>query len=207
MKETTMRKYHAALLAGAVVVGVGAVMGLAAFAPSLAGSKSGKHELTLQLPGGGTETITYSGNAAPKVTFHSQQFAALWPAPISYTWLGPSLVTLDPVIANIDRQLDMLASTPLLISPAIDQPLSAATLSNLPPGTSYSMVSETTGNGVCTHFTQITKAAGDTKPKIVSQSSGDCGTDTTQAGESQPTQGAKTINLRTTTRPACTQSM
>ena len=66
---------------------------------------------------------------------------------------------------------------------------------------------ETTGNGVCTHFTQITKAAGDTKPKIVSQSSGDCGTDTTQAGESQPTQGAKTINLRTTTRPAVTQSM
>jgi hypothetical protein len=207
MKETTMRKYHVALLAGAVVVGLGAVMGLAAFAPSLAGSKTGKHELTLQLPRGGTEIITYSGDAAPRVSFHSQRLATLWPAPISYIWSAPSFVALDPVIADMSRQLNMLASTPLLIPPVIDQPLSAATLSNLPPGTSYSMVSETTGNGVCTHFTQITKAAGDTKPKIVSQSSGDCGTDATQAGETQPTQGAKTINLRTTTRPAVTQSM
>jgi hypothetical protein len=200
-----MRKYHTALLAGAVVVGLGAVAGLAAFAPSLAGS--GQHELTLQLPGGGTETITYAGNAAPKVTFHSRQLAAFWPAPISYTWLAPSLVALDPVIADMNRQLDMLASTALLMPSVVDQPLSAATLSNLPPGTSYSMVSETTGDGVCTRFTQITKAAGDTKPKIVSQSSGNCGTGSTRASGSQPTPGAKTINLRTTTRPAATQSM
>jgi len=202
-----MRKYHAALLAGAVVVGLGSVAGLAACAPSPAASKSGKHGLTPQLPGGGTETISYSGNAAPKVIFHSQPPAALWAAPISYTWLAPSFVALDPVLADMDRQLDILASTPLLIPPVIDQPLGAAVISNLPPGTSYSMVSETMGNGVCTRFTQITRAPGDTKPKIVSQSSGNCGTGSTQAAESQPTPGAKTINLRSMTRPAVTRGM
>src|SRR5579871_6075346 len=103
-----MRKTHAAVLAGAVVVGLGAVAGLAVFAPSLIGQNS--HELTLQLPGGGTETIAYSGKTAPKVRFHPERFAAFWPAP-SYNWIIPSFVALDPFIANMDRHLDMLATT------------------------------------------------------------------------------------------------
>ncbi len=196
-----MRKIHVALLAGAVVVGLGAVAGLAAFAPS---QKS--HELTLQLPGGGTETIAYSGKTAPKVTFHPDRFAALWPAS-AYNWMVPSFVAFDPFIADMNRHLDMLASVPLLIPSAPDQPLSAAALSNLPVGTSYSMVSETTGNGVCTRITQITKAAGDAKPRIVSQNMGNCGTGLKPAVASQPTQAAKAVNLRTTAGPATTQNM
>lgn len=201
-----MRKIHAALLASAVVVGLGAVAGLAAFAPSLIASGAGSHDLTLQLPGGGTEAIAYSGKAAPKATFHPERFAAFWPAP-SYNWMMPSLVALDPFIADMNRHLDMLATTPLLIPSVPDEPLSAAALSNLPAGTSYSMVSETIGNGVCTCFTQFTKAAGDAKPKIVSQNTGNCGTGSKQAVTSQPTRAAKAVNLRTTTRPATTQSM
>ena len=199
-----MRKIHAAMLAGAVVVGLGAVLGLAAFAPSFIGQNS--HKLTLQLPGGGTETIAYSGKDLPKVTFHPERFAAFWSAP-SYNWMMPSFVALDPFIADMNRHLDMLASTPLLMPTRPDQPLSAAALSNLPPGISYSMVSETIGNGFCTRFTQITKAAGDSKPKIVSQNTGSCGPGSNQAVTSQPTQAAKAVNLRTTAGPATTQSM
>jgi len=200
-----MRKIHTALLASAVVVGVGALGSLAAFAPSLAASKSTTHELTFQLPGGGSETIAYTGNAAPQVTFHTHPIATLWPAPFSASWMAPSFVALDPVIADMDRQFDMLASLPLLMPSMPDQPLSAAALSNLPAGTSYSMVSETSGNGVCTRFTQITKAPGDAKPKIVSQSSGSCGASTSAA--SQPTQAAKAVNLRNRSGQATTQSM
>lgn len=199
-----MRKIHAALLAGAVVVGLGAVTGLAAFTPSLIGRNS--HELTLQLPGGGTETIAYSGKTAPKVTFHPERFAAFWPAP-SYDWMMPSFVALDPFITEVNRHLDMLATTPLPIPSVPDQSLNAAALSNLPAGTSYSMVSETIGNGVCTRLTQITKAAGDAKPKIVSQNMGNCGTGSNAAVSSQPTQAAKVVNLRNTTGLATTQSM
>jgi hypothetical protein len=197
-----MRKIHAALVAGAVVVGLGAVAGLAAFAPFLIGPK---HELTLQLPGGGSETIAYSGTA-PKVTFHPERFTAFWPAP-SYNWMMPSFVAFDPFIADMNRHLDMLATTPLLIPSAPDQPLSAAAFSNLPTGTSYSMVSETIGNGVCTRFTQITKAAGDAKPKVVSQNMGNCGNGPHETVTSQPTQAAKAVNLRTTAGRATTQSM
>jgi hypothetical protein len=140
------------------------------------------------------------------VTFHPDRFAALWPAS-AYNWMVPSFVAFDPFIADMNRHLDMLASVPLLIPSAPDQPLSAAALSNLPVGTSYSMVSETTGNGVCTRITQITKAAGDAKPRIVSQNMGNCGTGLKPAVASQPTQAAKAVNLRTTAGPATTQNM
>jgi len=36
-------------------------------------------------------------------------------------------------------------------------------------------VSETTSNGVCTHVTRITQGAGDAKPQVVSNTSGNCG--------------------------------
>ena len=199
-----MRKTHAALLAGAVVVGLGAVVGLAAFAPSLIGQHS--HELTLQLPGGGTETIAYSGKEVPKVTFQPEHIASFLPAS-SFDWTMPSFVAFDPFFADMDRDLDMLVSAPSLMPSIADQPLKAADLNNLPPGTSYSMVSETIGNGVCTHFTQITKAPGDAKPKIVSQITGNCGAGSNQAATSQPTPAAKAISLHTTTGPATTQSM
>lgn len=197
-----MRKIHAALVAGAVVVGLGAVAGLAAFAPSLIGPN---HELILQLPGGGSETIAYSGTA-PKVTFHPERFTAFWPA-LSYNWMMPSFMAFDPFIADMNRHLDMLATTPLLIPSAPDQPLSTAAFSNFPTGTSYSMVSETIGNGVCTRFTQITKAAGDAKPKVVSQNTCNCGNGSQETVTSQPTQAAKAVHLRTTAGRATIQIM
>lgn len=200
-----MRKIHAALLAGAVVVGLGAVAGLAAFVPSLVTKKAAAHELTVELPGGSTETIAYAGTIAPSVTFHGPQVVASWSA-WPADWVPPSFVALDSFFADMNRHMDMLASTPLLISPAPGQPLSQAALSNFPAGTSYSVVSETNGNGICTRFTQITKATGDAAPKIVSQSSGNCGTGQNTA-ETQPTQAAKAINLRTTMGPLTTRSL
>jgi len=197
--EKAMRKIRTALLTGAVIVGIGAVA--AALAPSLAHSKATTHELTLLLPDGGTETIAYTGSAVPKVTFH--QTATVWPAPFSASWMMPSFVALDPVIAGMERQFDMLANLPLLMPQVPGQPLTAAALGKLPPGTSYSIVSQTAGNGVCTRFTQITKAAGDAKPKIVSQSSGDCETGSHSAGHA----GQTAINLRDMPAPAATQSM
>ena len=198
-----MRKMHTALLAGAVVVGLSAVAGLAAFAPSLVGQKTATHELTMQLPGGGTETIAYTGKVAPSVTFHTPQFVFSW-SPLSFDWMVPSLMVHDPFIATIDRHLNMFANTPLPIPSAPDQLLGPTTLSGLPAGTSYSVVSETIGNGVCTHFTQITKAKGDAKPRVVSQSSGNCENSSNQPEPSRPTQA---VNLRSTTGPTTAHTM
>ena len=204
--EATMRKKHAAFLAGAVVVGLGVAAGLAPFAPSLIGQKSATHELNLQLPGGGAETIAYTGNVPPSVTFHQAGVAAFWPASFS-DWTMPPFVAPDRFIADMDKNLQMLANMPLLITSAPEQPQNMVAVSSLPAGTGYSIVSETSGDGVCTHFAQITKAAGDAKPQIVSQTSGNCATGSDKAVNSQPTQSAKRINLPSTSGQAITQTM
>jgi hypothetical protein len=46
----------------------------------------------------------------------------------------------------------------------------------MPPGTaSYTMVSTWSGNGVCTQSVEITTPANGGKPRVVSHSSGNCG--------------------------------
>jgi len=200
-----MRKIHALSIAGAAVVGLGAVAGLATFAPSLASQKTGTHELTVQIPGGGTEAIVYSGNIPPKVTFHNGQFATPWQSVPAWGWTIPSFVRWDPFIADIHRHLDMWA-TPLVI-PSAPELQGAATLKGLPRGTSYWMVTESNINGLCARFTQITETAGDAQPKVVSQTSGSCGTGSNQSGNYQPSQAAKQVNLPRLITPATMQSM
>ena len=66
----------------------------------------------------------------------------------------------------------MLATVPAF---APNQPIEMA-LGNLPPGTeSYSMVSTWSGNGVCTQSVEITSPANGGEPRVVSHSSGNCG--------------------------------
>jgi hypothetical protein len=43
--------------------------------------------------------------------------------------------------------------------------------------TTFSIVSETSSNGVCTHVRRITQGPGEAKPQMVSQTSGNCGAD------------------------------
>jgi hypothetical protein len=207
LKETAMRKIHAVILAGAVVVGLGAIAGLAAFAPSLAGEKSATHKMTVQLPGGGTETIVYAGNVAPKVTFHTRQFATSWAAVPAVGWTMPSIAAFDPLIADMHRHLDMWAKAPLLTPLVPEPPLSAAALGSLPYGTSYSVVSESYGNGFCARFTQITKAGGDPKPRIVSRTSGNCASDPDKAVSPRPTQATKALDVPTMIGPVSLETM
>ncbi len=184
-----MRKIHAVFLAGAVVLGLGTVAGLAA---SLVGQKSATHEMTVQIPGGGSVTIAYAGNVAPKVTFHNRQFATSWPDVPALGWTMPSFVELDPFIGDMHRHFDMWARTPLVMPLVPGQPLSAV-VSN--------------GEGFCARFTQITKTAGDASPKVVSRTTGNCGTDAGKAFNFQPSQAAKTVNRPRLITPATTQSM
>lgn len=202
-----MRKIHAVFLAGAVVVGLGTIAGLAAFVPSLVDQKSATHEMTVQIPGGGTATVVYAGNVVPKVTFHNRQFATSWPGVPAFGWTMPSFVALDPFIADMHRHLDMWATSPFVMPPVPSEPLSAVTLKGLPHGISYWAVTESNGNGICARFTQFTKTADDAQPKVVSQTSGNCGTSSNKAVNDQPSQAAKAVNLPRLIAPETTQSM
>ena len=66
--------------------------------------------------------------------------------------------------------------------------LQGGMLSRLPRGASgYSFVSTMSGTGVCTRSVRITYNGGNAPPKMVSSSSGDCGSDHLQQAPSEVT--------------------
>ena len=185
-----MRLIHASLLAGA------AVLGLSALALTAAGASPATHQMTVQLPGGGTETIRYTGDVAPKVSFVQEPFAIAWPAPVAFGF-APSFVALDRIAADMDRQMDAFRhQAHTMANLPANGDLSQAAVQNLGPGTSaYTMVSESFGNNVCTRMTQITRPSNGGKPQVVSRTSGNCdaGLAGTEASSNQS--GAKMIAI------------
>jgi hypothetical protein len=182
-----MRLKHASLLV------VAAVLGLGAFALPAAANPA-THEITLQLPGGGTETIRYSGNVAPKVTFVPAPFGVAWVAPMAFGF-EPSFAAFDRIAADMDRQMDALwnqAQTMVRWSP--DSSVTEASLPQLlPGGSAYSFVSESFGNSVCTRMTEITSSPNGGKPKVVSRTSGNCDAGPTGALTAPNPSSARTI--------------
>jgi len=146
-----------------VLVAGAAALAFAGLAPASAGPPD-RHELTIQLPGGGTERIEYTGEA----------FGWTWMAPVDF-WVPPSYASLEQMSADIGRQMNALfRDQKMLLSsgPLLDD----TKLANIPPGTiSTTWISTSFGNGFCTRETRITKASAEAKPEVVSRQSGDCG--------------------------------
>ena len=164
-----MRKISAILLAGA------AVLSLGAFALPAANRAPTIHEMTIQLPGGGTETIRYTSKAAPEVSFNQAPLAMAWPAPAEFGW-EPSFAAFDRLAAEMDREMGALLRQARTFAPwSTNSELNQAALRDLGAGGSaYTVVSETIGNNVCTRMTQITTPPNGGKPKVVSRTSGNC---------------------------------
>ena len=163
-----MRVFRTALVAGAAVIAVAGISGVAA------ARDLNTHVMTVHIPGGGVAEIRYTGDLPPQVV--------LSPAPTALgAFFGPAspFATLDRISAAMDReaaslmrQAEMLANAPGF---APNHPIEMA-LGNLPPGTeSYSVVSMWSGNGVCTQSVEITSPANGGRPRVVSHSSGSCG--------------------------------
>ncbi|HEY8255195.1 MAG TPA: hypothetical protein VIG39_11165 [Rhizomicrobium sp.] len=139
-------------------------------------------------------TIEYSGDVAPKVRFLPIAGPRLAdPFAWSAAFDMPSFAALDRMAADMDRQMNvMMHRAEMLSRLPQDNSLRSAVMQDLPRGTSFSMVSETSSNGVCTHVTRIIQGAGDAKPQVVSNSSGNCGEKPAPADSSDP--GLKRIN-------------
>lgn len=137
------------------------------------------HTMTVRLPGGATETITYSGNVAPQIAFG--------PTPDSpFALMQQISAEMDREAAAMMNQMDQLQSVALRQVANGGQPLEVA-LTNLPRGAqSYSVVSTLSSGGVCTQSMQITSQGPGQKPQVVTHSSGNCGA----MGATAPTNAA-----------------
>ena len=176
-----MRKIRTALLAGAAAV---TLTGLAGAAMA---QGSAVHVMTIALPGGGVEEIHYTGNVAPQIVF------APGPSEIT-TWasmptmFGPNspFAAMERISAEMDRQAagllrqaEMLANQP---GYGVG-PLSEAAFGNLPAGSrGYSFIATMNGNGVCSRSMTITSQGNGAPPRVVTRSSGNCGSAVGGAG-------------------------
>ena len=169
-----MRVFRTALVAGAAVIAVAGISGLAA------ARDVNTHVMTVQLPGGGVAEIRYTGDIPPQVVLSPipaalgalMPFDAFFGPASPFAALDRISAAMDREVASLMRQAEILANTPAF---APNQRIEMA-LGNLPPGTeSYSMVSTWSDNGVCTQSVEITSPANGGKPRVVSHSSGNCG--------------------------------
>jgi hypothetical protein len=175
-----MRNVRTILLAGIAAVALAGLSG-AAVAKDL-----DPHLMTVQLPGGGVAEIRYTGDVPPQVVFNPAPppWDAFMPAASFY---GPDspFALLDRIAAAMDqgaaslmRRAEILANAPAFGG---NQPIEAA-LRNLPAGSqSYTMVSTWSGNGVCTQSVEISSPANGGQPRVVSRSSGNCGSQPSSA--------------------------
>lgn len=166
MKFFPVKIFPAALLAGVASV---------AFAGAVAANT-----LTVQLPDGTTEQITYSGDVVPQVSFTPATLAA---APTADGALGPQspFAMMQRIAAQMDRdadammrQMQEIAAQPLA---GPGQPIQID-MGHLPPGTqSYRFVSTLSPSGVCGESTEIIAKGPGQKPQVITHRSGNCGDD------------------------------
>jgi hypothetical protein len=134
------------------------------------------HEMTVALPDGSVQHIRYTGNVAPRVVVLPAS-AVIAPAGLFDTFDAP-FADLDRMMVEMDRQSDALLRQAALLGaqPANGAArLDPAVIARMPAGSfSYSFVSTSSGNGSCTQSLQVTSYGGSQKPKMVSQSSGNC---------------------------------
>ena len=149
-----MQRLKTIVLAGVAALAFAGVSALAA-------NRIEQHTMTVALPDGGVAHIEYSGNVAPKVRFES-------PTRIDFPFWGfaDPFPALDQASARMEQEMQAM-----LRSNGLDE----AALKSLPAGGStYSMISTWSANGACVKSVEITRTAGDAKPKVVSRSSGSC---------------------------------
>ena len=173
------------------LAGGAAVLAVAATA-ALAGTM---HHITVNLPGGGTEQIEYSGDIAPKVTFltprmvRDRESVGIWSP---FAEMERVSAVMDQMAADMDRQMQVSlqrAQAMQRLAPGMTD----ATLQSLPAGTqSYSVTTISTGKGVCTRSVRVTSTGEGMKPQMVSQSSG-CDDEAAPAADAPQLNSIKTM--------------
>jgi hypothetical protein len=153
--------------------------------------------MTVDLPDGSLARIEYKGDIAPKVTV--EPMTRLVPVQLADSAMTAPFALFDRIAADMDRQMDAMFRQARMLEAASagDAPLDRAAFGALPAGTiSYRFVSTGTGNGVCSRSVQVTSLGAGQQPKVVSNSSGDCGTPAraTVPAVAAPTQAAAPAN-------------
>ena len=133
------------------------------------------HTMTVRLPGGGIETIRYTGDVAPKIV------VAPAGAAMPVAAFMPSFAAFDQIAAQMDRQMATMIQQvrampmmPMMGMPDMNQLMQAAARNG--------------GGSFCAQSVSITSTGNGQPAKVVSHSVGNCG------GHSLTSQGGNQAN-------------
>ncbi len=172
-----MRPIRSVLLPGLA----GTVLAGAVFAGAAIAASDTAHVLLVRLPDGSVERIRYTGDVAPRVVLvpaaaSADPFAAMSGG------AGSPFAMMDRISAELDRQASAMMRQAATLaarapSPAVDgAAMRMVSGGAMPAGTtSYSIVSTTMNGKTCTRSSRLIAGTAGAKPRLVSQSSGECG--------------------------------
>ena len=173
-----MRVLRTAALAAVAAAAIG-------FGGAASAQTSPTHVMTVALPGGGVAEIRYAGDVPPQVVFGEAPapFAA-WTPVASFFGPDSPFAMMERISAEMDRQAAaMFRRAEAIAAEARSGQLTEPSFGSLPPGSQgYTFVSTMSGNGVCTQSVEITSQGNGAQPRVVSHSSGNCGTTQGPAG-------------------------
>ncbi len=154
-------------------------MALAAFC-GVAIAKDALHTMTVKSPDGGTVTIHYTGNVAPKIAFApATQAAAL-------ARFNAPFLMMDRIAAQMNRQMnEMIAHANAMMAhmPDSNQQVPAS-FWNMPMNSSGLSAIANGGKGsFCMKSMQITSSGDGKAPRVVTHSAGDCGGNNTPSSK------------------------
>ena len=130
------------------------------------------HTMTVRTPDGGTATIHYAGDVAPKVTFErGPWFARFGGGALAFPDFQRIQAQMDRQMQAMMREADAMAKG----SPGAGPLFSADFGAPAKGASSYSFFSSTSSNGVCTRSVEVTDTGGGAAPRVERHSSGDCG--------------------------------
>lgn len=156
----------------------GVAVALAGVTAVAAAERVPVHVMTVQLPDGSVEQIHYTGTVAPRVVVRDEA-VPMAAAGFFDTAFGPDspFAALDRIGAEMDRQAALMMQQAALMRSSPDTAIHAATLAGAPAGaSSFTQVSMSNGQGVCTQSVQVTSMGDGKAPKVERSSSGACGT-------------------------------
>ncbi len=167
-----MQKVRTAALIGAVVLAA------AGLARAGAGELAKTHILTVRLPDGSIEQVRYAGDRPPQISF-GQALDPFFSPGFDPVGLDSPFVALDRMSAEMDREAQpLLNQTARWRVPAFGFPdtFAAVESGRLAPGArSFSVVSTLSGGHVCTRSVEAYASPDGGQPRIVTRTSGDCG--------------------------------
>jgi hypothetical protein len=176
-----MKLSNTSILAGIAVLAVTACA-LPAIAMVLA-----RHELSAPLADDGAATARYVGDAAPHVWITPPALQAAWTQPRDDGAFA-SFAAFNQMAADMDRQMAAMMRQANMTMAMPDAPdLTDATLQGMLAGSQSTVISTSFGGGnACTRIVQVSMSANGAKPRVVSRSSGNCGTDAAAQPQQEP---------------------